>query len=77
MFTSGYAHIGTVSSQLDKCPLSPEGSAKKEEIEQKLQRYSDLKGSRSLSAREDNYGHISLLVAQSSVPWLLQSFRNH
>lgn len=77
MFTSGYAHIGTVSSQLDKCPLSPEGSAKKEEIEQKLQRYSDLKGSRSLSTREDNYGHISLLVAQSSVPWLLQSFRNH
>ena len=71
MFISGYAQIGTVSAQLDKCPLSPEGSAKKEEIEQKLQSYSDLKGSRSLLARGDNYGHISLLVAQSSVLWLL------
>ena len=32
MFMSGYAHIGIVSSQLDKCPLSPEGLAKKEGI---------------------------------------------
>ena len=32
MFTSGYAHRGTVSSQFDNCPLSPGAQLERTEL---------------------------------------------
>lgn len=62
---SGYAHGGPGSPQFNNCPLSPEGPARKDRIEQKFQSCCGFKGSRSLLGK----GQITVATGLSWLLW--------